>query len=79
MGVGGGKMRTFIKIFNANKDTGILESEINEFIKDKEIIDIKYSISSYAMCDEYYSGGGTDYSVLLIYKMEVKNDRKFTE
>ena len=37
-------MRTFIKIFNANNDTGILESEINEFIKDKEIIDIKYSI-----------------------------------
>lgn len=62
-------MRTFIKIFNANKDTGILEDEINEFIKDKEIIDIKYSISSYAICDEYYSGGGTDYSVLLIYKI----------
>jgi hypothetical protein len=68
MGVGE-KMRTFIKIFNANNDTGILESEINEFIKDKEIIDIKYSISSYAMCNEYSSTEGTDYSVLLIYKI----------
>ena len=62
-------MRTFIKIFNADKDTGILESEINEFIKDKEIIDIKYSISSYSMCNEYSSTEGTDYSVLLIYKI----------
>ena len=69
MGVGGGKMRTFIKIFNADKDTEILESEINEFIKDKEIIDIKYSISSYAMCNEYSSTEGTDYSILLIYKI----------
>ena len=68
MGVGE-KMRTFIKIFNANNDTGILESEINEFIKDKEIIDIKYSISSYALSDKYSSTGGTDYSVLLIYKI----------
>ena len=68
MGVGE-KMRTFIKIFNADKDTGILESEINEFIKDKEIIDIRYSISSYAMCNEYSSTEGTDYSVLLIYKI----------
>jgi len=68
MGVGE-KMRTFIKIFNANNDTGILESEINEFIKDKEIIDIKYSISSYAMCNEYSSTEGTDYSALLIYKI----------
>lgn len=62
-------MRTFVKIFNADKDTETLEKEINEFIKDKKVIDIKYSISSYAFCDEYYSGGGTDYSVLLIYKI----------
>jgi hypothetical protein len=65
-----GKMRTFVKIFNADKDTETLEKEINEFIKDKKVIDIKYSISSYALCDEYYSGGGTDYSVLLIYKIK---------
>jgi len=46
-----------------------LEKRINEFAKNKEIIDIKYSISSYAFSDKYYSGGGTDYSVLLIYKI----------
>ena len=62
-------MRTFVKIFNANKDTETLEKKINEFIRNKEIIDIKYSISSYALSDKYFSGGGTDYSVLLIYKI----------
>ena len=62
-------MRTFVKIFHSNNDPETLEREINEFIKDKKVIDVKHSISSYALCDEYYSGGGTDYSVLLIYKI----------
>ena len=62
-------MRTFIKIFNANKDTETLERKINEFIRNKEIIDIRCSISSYAVSDKYSSTGGTDYSVLLIYKI----------
>ena len=62
-------MRTFVKIFHSNNDTEKLEKRINEFAKNKEIIDIKYSISSYAFSDKYYSGGGTDYSVLLIYKI----------
>lgn len=62
-------MRTFVKIFNANKDTETLERKINEFIRNKEIIDIRYSISSYTLSDKYSSTGGTDYSVLLIYKI----------
>ena len=69
-------MRTFVKIFNANKDTETLERKINEFIRNKEIIDIKYSISSYAMCNEYSSTEGTDYSVLLIYNKGVKKWQK---
>ena len=60
-------MRTFVKIFHSNNDTEKLEKSINEFTKN--IIDIKYSISSYAMCNEYSSTEGTDYSVLLIYKI----------
>ena len=63
------KMRTFVKIFHSNNDTEKLEKRINEFTKNKEMIDIKYSISSYAMCNEYSSTEGTDYSVLLIYKI----------
>ena len=63
------KMRTFVKIFHSNNDTEKLEKRINEFAKNKEIIDIKYSISSYAMCNEYSSTEGTDYSALLIYKI----------
>ena len=62
-------MRTFVKIFHSNNDPETLERRINEFIKDKKVIDIKYSISSYAMCNEYSSTEGTDYSVLLIYKI----------
>lgn len=62
-------MRTFVKIFHSNNDTEKLEKRINEFAKNKEIIDIKYSISSYAMCNEYSSTKGTNYSALLIYKI----------
>lgn len=65
-------MRTFVKIFHSNNDPETLERKINEFTKNKEIIDIKYSISSYAMCNEYSSTEGTDYSVLLIYKIRGK-------
>ena len=62
-------MRTFVKIFHSNNDTEKLEKRINEFAKNKEIIDIKYSISSYAMCNEYSSTERTNYSALLIYKI----------
>ena len=33
-------MRTFVKIFHSNNDTEKLEKRINEFAKNKEIIDI---------------------------------------
>ena len=62
-------MRTFVKIFHSNNDTEKLEKRINKFAKNKEIIDIKYSISSYAMCNEYSPTEGTNYSALLIYKI----------
>ena len=68
-------MRTFVKIFHSNNDPETLERKINEFTKNKEIIDIKYSISSYAMCNEYSSTEGTDYSVLLIYK--IRGEKKW--
>ena len=72
-------MRTFVKIFHSNNDPETLERKINEFTKNKEIIDIKYSISTYILNERYHTNGGTDYSVLLIYKMEVKNGWKFAE
>ena len=62
-------MRTFVKIFHSNNDTEKLEKRINEFAKNKEIIDIRYSISSYALSDKYSSTEGTNYSALLIYKI----------
>lgn len=31
-------MRTFVKIFNANKDTETLEKKINEFIRNRHKI-----------------------------------------
>ena len=61
-------MRTFVKIFHSNNDPETLERKINEFTKNKEIIDIKYSISTYILNEKYHTNGGTDYSVLLIYK-----------
>lgn len=61
-------MRTFVKIFHSNNDPETLERKINEFTKNKEIIDIKYSISTYILNEKYYTNGGTNYSVLLIYK-----------
>ena len=62
-------MRTFVKIFHSNNDTEELEKRINEFTKNKEIIDIKYSISTYILNEKYHTNGGTDHSVLLIYKI----------
>jgi hypothetical protein len=64
-----------IKIFYSNKDIESYENEINEFIKKKEIIDIKHSISSYAMANDYASSEGMDMSTLIMYEeMEEEND-----
>ena len=63
-------MRTFVKIFHSNNENETLEKRINEFMKNKEIIDIRYSISSYAMCNEYKTTVGIDYSAILIYKIK---------
>lgn len=61
-----------IKIFYANNDFEKIEKEINEFIKDKKVTDVKHSISSYALSDKYSSSGGTDFSVLIMYEEKVK-------
>ena len=57
-----------IKIFYLNKDIESYENEINEFIKNKKVIDIKHSISSYAMANDYTSYEGMDMSTLIMYK-----------
>ena len=57
-----------IKIFYSNKDIESYENEINEFIKKKKIIDIKHSISSYAMANDYASSEGMDMSTLIMYE-----------
>ena len=57
-----------IKIFYSNKDIESYESEINEFIKKKKIINIKHSISSYAMANDYASSEGMDMSTLIMYE-----------
>ena len=64
-----------IKIFYSNKDIESYENEINEFIKKKKIINIKHSISSYAMANDYASSEGMDMSTLIMYEeMEEEND-----
>ena len=64
-----------IKIFYSNKDIESYENKINEFIKNKKVIDIKHSISSYAMANDYASSEGMDMSTLIMYEeMEEEND-----
>ena len=63
-----------IKIFYSNKDIESYENEINKFIKKKKIINIKHSISSYAMANDYASSEGMDMSTLIMYEeMEEEN------
>ena len=57
-----------IKIFHSSKDIESYENEINEFIKNKKVIDIKHSISSYAMANDYASSDGMDMSTLIMYE-----------
>ena len=57
-----------IKIFYSNKDIESYESEINEFIKNKKVIDIRHSISSYGMANNYASSKGMDMSTLIMYE-----------
>ena len=57
-----------IKIFYSNKDIESYENEINEFIKNKKVIDIKHSIYSYGMANNYASSKGMDMSTLIMYE-----------
>ena len=71
-----------IKIFYLHKDIESYENEINEFIKKKKIIDIKHSISSYAMANDYASSEGMDMSTLIMYEeMEEENagDKEYNQ
>lgn len=65
-----------IKIFYLIKDIESYENEINEFIKNKKVIDIKHSISSYGMANDYTSTQDMDMSTLIIWReimLTVKN------
>ena len=57
-----------IKIFYLHKDIENYENEINKFIKNKKVIDIKHSISSYGMANNYASSKGMDMSTLIMYE-----------
>lgn len=57
-----------IKIFYLHKDIENYENEINKFIKNKKVIDIKHSISSYGMANNYASSEGMDMSTLIMYE-----------
>ena len=64
-----------IKIFYLHKDIENHENEINKFIKNKKVIDIKHSISSYGMANNYASSKGMDMSTLIMYEeLEEEND-----
>lgn len=62
-----------IKIFYSNKDIESYENKINEFIKNKKVIDIKHSISSYGMANDYTSTQDMDISTLIMYE-EMEGD-----
>lgn len=49
-----------------------LDVQINDFIKDKKVIDIKYSSSLAMAANNYGSGSEIDYSALIIYEEESK-------
>lgn len=53
-----------IKIFN-NVSKVVLESMINEFIDDKKIVDIKYSVCSVPVSFDKWT---VNFSALVIYK-----------
>ena len=57
-----------IKIFYLHEDIENYEDEINKFIKNKKVIDIKHSISSYGMADNYASSEGMYMSTLIMYE-----------
>ena len=67
-----------IKIFYLIEDIKGYENEINEFIKNKKVIDIKHSISSYGMANDYASSEGMDMSTLIMYE-EMEGDNADSE
>ena len=67
-----------IKIFYLIKDIKSYENEINEFIKNKKVIDIKHSISSYGMANDYTSTQDMDMSTLIMYE-EMEGDNADSE
>ena len=59
-----------IKHFFVYKNFEEFEKELNEFIKDKKVIDIKHSISSYSSVSDYSYATYTDMSFLVMYEDE---------
>ena len=57
-----------VKILFNDDTIGKLEEEINELIKDKKILDIKYQISSYSSTSNYAHSESLDASVLVMYE-----------
>ena len=57
-----------IKIFYLHEDIEDYEDKINKFIKNKKVLDIKHSISSYGMANNYASSEGMDMSTLIMYE-----------
>lgn len=48
--------------------SGYLEKQINDFIKDKKVIDIKYSSSLAMAANNQGSASEIDYSALIMYE-----------
>lgn len=62
-----------IKIFFQKDTLEEFENKINEFIKDKKIIDIKHQMSSYGYCNDFANCDCMDMSILVMYEeMEEK-------
>jgi hypothetical protein len=72
-----------IKIFFLHEDIENYEDEINKFIKNKKVIDIKHSISSYGMANNYTSSEGIkmkhDFSSLALVNANERKVKKERE
>ena len=68
-------MKHIISRHIAFQDRNALDEQINEFIKDKVIIDIKYS-SSISVTE--HNDRTIDYSALILYKEPIKVDHSIS-
>ena len=64
------KVKNFIRSLKSEEEQKEFDNEINKFIKDKKIIDVKCSVTSFGYQEPYTSFivGDVTYSALVMYE-----------